>query len=392
MKRKEPYILWLPSWYPNRLDPYNGDFIQRHSKAASIYNNIHVIYVVKDIYGYVTKSNKKETYDHGQLKETIIYYYIAPQKFKLLERVISLKKYLFLFSQEIKLAIHNDGKPELLHLYITFKAGILALWVSKKFKIPYVVSEQWTIYLKEAQPNFLNLPFYTRYLIKKIFSKASSVMVVSDYLGKTLQHLFTIQRPILIPNVLDDHIFYYTKHEFHTNNRFVHISNLDYQKNPEDILKAFAIVKQKGYEFSLDIIGRATIGLNQLMIDYKLTNEIHFHKEMPQIELAKFIQGSEALILFSRYETFGCVLIEANACGVPVIVSDIPVLHENVEEFSNGLFATNCDPFDLSEKIIYLINNKKLFDREKISRKTIEKFRYEIAGMQFHTWYNKFIN
>lgn len=392
MKKNIPYILWLPSWYPNRLEPYNGDFIQRHAKAASLYNNIHVIYIVKDINGEVTKRNKKETFAYGRLKETIIYYYIAPQKFKLLERAFSLKKYLFLFSQEIKLVILREGKPQLIHLYIAFKAGILALWASRKFKIPYVISEQWTIYLNEARPNFSKLPFYARVLIRKIFSKALSIMVVSDYLGKNLQKLFAIPKPILIPNIVDENIFCFADYELNANNRFVHISNLNYQKNPQDILKAFAIVKQKGYTFSLDIIGPETMELNQLVMDNSLSNQIHFHKEVPQTELARFVQGAEALILFSRYETFGCVLIEANACGVPVIVSDIPVLHENIEDTVNGLFASNEDPFDLSEKIIYLITNKNLFDRKKISIHTLEKYRFEIAGMQFNKWYNECLN
>ena len=41
----EKYILWLPSWYPNKSDAYVGDFIQRHARAASLVNQIVVLYV-----------------------------------------------------------------------------------------------------------------------------------------------------------------------------------------------------------------------------------------------------------------------------------------------------------------------------------------------------------
>src|SRR3954468_255177 len=38
-------ILWLVSWYPNRNDPFDGDFIQRHAHAAALVHDIHVLYV-----------------------------------------------------------------------------------------------------------------------------------------------------------------------------------------------------------------------------------------------------------------------------------------------------------------------------------------------------------
>jgi glycosyltransferase involved in cell wall biosynthesis len=392
VKKNEPYILWLPSWYPSKIEPYNGDFIQRHAKAASLFNNIHVIYIIKDSTGIITKTVSKENHEQGRLKETIIYYYIPVGKFKLLQSFKSIKKYASLYSRVIKQVIKKDGKPQLIHLYIAYKAGLLALYTHYRYKIPYVISEQWTIYLKEARPNFWNFPVYKQTLIKKIFAKASDVMVVSNYLGSYLHNTFQIPKPILIPNVVDANVFRYALPEFQNLNRFVHISNLNYQKNPEDIIKAFALVKEKGYKFELDIIGPESMELKGLVNYYKMTEDIHFHNEMPQTKLVNFIQGSKGLILFSRYETFGCVVIEANACGVPVIASDIPVLHENIEEGVNGIFATSGDPVDLASKIVQLIEGIPLYGQEQLSIYTLQKYSLENAGRQFHNWYNKNLN
>ena len=41
-------VLWLVSWYPNRLDKFTGDFIQRHAQAVSQYCKVEVIFVKKD--------------------------------------------------------------------------------------------------------------------------------------------------------------------------------------------------------------------------------------------------------------------------------------------------------------------------------------------------------
>ncbi len=48
MQIKSPYILWLPSWYPSKVDPYNGDFTQRQAKSIALYRKVIVIFLIKD--------------------------------------------------------------------------------------------------------------------------------------------------------------------------------------------------------------------------------------------------------------------------------------------------------------------------------------------------------
>src|SRR3979409_1896047 len=71
MSRKK--ILWLASWYPNKLAPFDGDFIQRHAKAAALYNDIHLIHVVGDEKGII-KNEKVDLLQSENLFEQIIYF------------------------------------------------------------------------------------------------------------------------------------------------------------------------------------------------------------------------------------------------------------------------------------------------------------------------------
>ncbi len=384
---QHPYILWLPSWYPNRLEPYNGDFIQRHARAVARNEDVHVIHVVKDGQAAVTNGILIETKCEGRLRETIVYYHVTPRRIRLIERLMSFRRYIALYQKAIRECITRQGKPQLVHLYIAYKAGLAALWLKRQYKVPYILSEQWTIYLPEAKPNFLDFPFFVRYLFRKIVRQAAGVMVVSDCLGQQLQRLFSISKPIVIPNVVDSTIFSYAEVYNGSNNRFVHISTLNYQKNPEALIKAFSLVKEKGYTFILDIIGPAVPSLVALCRQYGLEMNLFFHSEMPQQQLVQYIQRADALVLYSRFETFGCVIIEANACGVPVIVSDIPVLHENVTNGFNGLFAANENAVALADRIIYFIKNKQMFSKEEIARCTTEKYSYGQIGAQITAWY-----
>jgi glycosyltransferase involved in cell wall biosynthesis len=147
-------------------------------------------------------------------------------------------------------------------------------------------------------------------------------------------------------------------------------------KYPNTVLEVFGSTKKAIVDFSDSL---------------QLTGKVRFHEEVPQQQLASELNQSVALILYSSYETFGCVLIEANACGVPVIVSDIPVFHENVQESLNGFFVKPHDPVALAEKMIWAIKNRPLVNSKAVRAMTGSKFSYSVVGKQFSNWYKEII-
>ena len=123
----------------------------------------------------------------------------------------------------------------------------------------------------------------------------------------------------------------------------------------------------------------------------KAEKNIHFHNEIPQQQLAEFVRQSLALVLYSSYETFGCVIIEANACGIPALLSDIPVFHETVTEGINGLFVKPHDPGALAERMIEMIKTRSSFNSNTIVSAS-SKYSYEKVGKQFSDWYHEILS
>ena len=62
-------VLWLVSWYPNKYDLFDGDFIQRHAKAAALYDNIHVLFVKTSDQQQTAETERKE--ENGLVEEII---------------------------------------------------------------------------------------------------------------------------------------------------------------------------------------------------------------------------------------------------------------------------------------------------------------------------------
>jgi glycosyltransferase involved in cell wall biosynthesis len=104
--------------------------------------------------------------------------------------------------------------------------------------------------------------------------------------------------------------------------------------------------------------------------------------------VAEVMKQSDVFVFFTRFETFGCVIIEANACGVPVIVTSLEVTKELIHDGFNGVLVENENVAELSVKILECIKEVAHFDLEKISAYTVEKFNFETVSRQFAGWYD----
>jgi glycosyltransferase involved in cell wall biosynthesis len=383
-------LLWLASWYPNQLFPLNGDFVQRHAHAAGLFNNIDVIHICRDEKRIITPTVKQEFTAKENLTEKIIYYHPFTTRIKFIDRFFSALAYRKLFKKVITQYITENGKPDLVHVHVTMNAGLIALWIKKEFGIEYVVTEHWSGLLPEAQNNFYNKSTAFKLLWKKVIDNAKSLTVVSRYLGNTINEKIMKKDYVVIPNVVNTDIFKPVIKQFDDlTTKFIHISRLDYQKNPEAIFKAFSLLKQQTENFRLIIFSNETEAIKQLSKQYDLENKIEHYTEVRQDEMVKKMQMADALVLFSRYETFGCVVAEANACGLPVIVSDIPTMHELVKEKVNGIFAANENAEDLAQKLLWFIQNKNAFATSEIANVTNALYNYNKVGQQLNDWYHQ---
>ena len=385
-------VLWITSWYPNKLAPFNGDFIKRHAEAVSLYARVHVIHIVRDEKGLVTKDRLVEEFQNGNLKETIVYYYIAARRPRFIEKILSVSKFDQISKQLVDEEMSGTDKPDLLQVYIGMKAGLAGIYAKKKYNINYIVAEQWTGLLYEAKDNFENqsLPIKSKW--GQVIRNAATPVAVSSWLAEAIKKRFGVPSCIIIPNVVDTSIFIPVNREPEQKTRFIHISTFDEFKNPELILQAFARFIKKNTNAELKIFTTVTESLLKRIKDLGIEKSVICYAEVPQHELVKHIQQAHALILYSAYETFGCVIIEANACGVPVIGSDIPVMRELITDGQNGILAAPGNVDSLEEAMERYVAMKDSFDRHEIARRTAEKYNYSVIGRQFFNLYQQVID
>jgi glycosyltransferase involved in cell wall biosynthesis len=381
-------VLWLASWYPGRTDPYTGDYIERHARAASLENEISVLHIVRDP-GHVFP--EKKWVEHRQYKEgaeaTIIYYHTPEYRISWFEKLHSIYLYVKYHIDYFKNYLRVNGKPDGIHVHIGLKAGLAALLLKFRYRIPYIVSEHWSGLCPEAKPGFNDLSLVSRWLWKKVMKNAAGYSAVSEYLAEAMQNRFYLKKVKVIPNVVDTNMFY-PSGKVVNNPRFIHISTIkNYQKNVREILEAAAIMVNRLPDFSLIIFGQPDESLENYVRFMNLGQAVEFKGMCAQEILREYLQESIALILYSRFETFGCVIIEANACGKPVIVSDIPVFHENVKAGLTGALVPLNNPWLLADAMVAVAKDKYLFDPEQIHQWAVDHYSFERVGRQFAELY-----
>jgi len=367
-------LIWLPGWFPSRVNFLPGDYIERHAKAVSEYAMVTVVYVVKDPQ---LKNGKTEI-----VKESIgnltIYrgYYGAGNK---IHSVILFYKLLFAV---YKLAQKEKGAFDLCHVHVPLKQSLLAIRLKRKIHLNYVVTEHNSWY---SSGDFLHQPLLLRRMVIDLYHKAAAVHVVSKSLGENLQKMIPVVADYtVIPNVVNTDFFKSVNHGHNQPIKFIAISGDVKYKNTAGVIRAFTNLLKTGVNAQLHIAGPHSDEFKQSV------NKEHivFYGIVSNQKIAELTQQADAMIFFTRSETFGCVMAESLCCGVPVIASRIRALEENLTQNINALFVEPDNEDDLLQKMILFIDQKDKFDRSSIAAEAYKKYNYHTVGLQFMDFYD----
>ena len=144
-----------------------------------------------------------------------------------------------------------------------------------------------------------------------------------------------------------------------------------------DILaKAFVKVASTNPDVNLILLGGGSQGssIRRILMNGGVMERVHFGGQVGQRELPRWYHMADIYISPSRVDGSSVSLLEALACGMPCLVSDIAGNKEWVEEGVNGWLFHDGDVDDLAEKILLAIKSRRLWGRiGKAARKTAEE-------------------
>ncbi len=282
-------VLFLTPWYPSKKDEMSGLFVRKHVEAVRAQGvEVRVIFA----------ESWRET----------------GRQWKALRR--------------------EGWIPDVVQLNVIQKQGLLALWLKKRYGIPYVIVEHWSGYLPE-NGMFKRLSAIKKRIYRRIAAQAEQVLCVSQRLQQAMQDCgIRAQQWGLIDNVVDE--FFYEPRVKSQESRvktLLHVSCFDERaKNVKGLLRAAKMLSEKRQDWKLVLVGTGvdytdvrafadTLDIPEGLLEWT--------GELTPSEVAERMHEADALVLSSRYETYGVVLAEAAAAGLPILSTPVGIA-ENV--------------------------------------------------------------
>lgn len=173
--------------------------------------------------------------------------------------------------------------------------------------------------------------------------------------------------------------------------RVISIGRYDYDKGNDLLLNIWKRVESKMPGWSLDVFGNGNRETYQNMMQQLGIDSSCCHLYGPTHDVKKEYLSSSVFVLPSRYEGFGLVLIEAMACGVPVISFDC----ENgprsiITDGHDGFLISPFDVDEYAEKLISLMQNQSLRQEMGMNaRKSAEKYEMDKIGAQWQQLFDE---
>ena len=395
-------ILHLPKWYPHRYDDQDGDFVARHVAAIAAHGGAEGAVLFATVARGPLPGLVEADEDFAGAWPTLRYYYrAAPTGLALLDKPLKLLLYFWCLARGYRRLRRHwaDARPDVVHVHVLLRTGLFA-WALRALRgIPYVVTEHWTLYLPERAGGISGL---RRVLTRAVVRRAAALHTVSDGLRRAMASLgFMNPRSVVIANVVDTALFHPVPPAAHSPKHaptLLHVSAFhDQVKNISGVLRVVARLRPAWSGLHLRIAGYGPDeqALRRYAAELGLLADgtVAFLGKLPHAAVAAEMARATALISFSRAETFGCVLLEARACGCPVVATrtgGVPELFQPENAF--GLLVAPDDEKALEVALNQVLEGSPAFDAERLRADAAARCAPVAVGQVFGELYQKVLN
>ena len=269
--------------------------------------------------------------------------------------------------------VDRHGVPDLIHAQSGRWAGAAAARISRSFSVPFALTEHFTGFQRDSI-------FPWRWsVIEEGYRHTSGIAAVSTALKHTLatNDLAPASRIDLHPNLAPTSFFSLppTLRPIPPPLHFVTVARLVPQKNVGGLLRAFATATEHASDATLTVVGDGPerAPLEQYARKLGIADRVSFRGQLNREGVRDALWNAHALVLPSHHETFGVVLLEAMATGLPVVAtaSGGP---EDIVTPTTGRLVPPDDTEALADALLQMIASWPSYDASAIRQYTLDHY------------------
>lgn len=369
-------ILHLLSWFPTPEDPTLGNFCIRMIESLP--------QDCRSLILSVCDGEEKKPVMHTMDGEGFIHlqYRVKLPRNHLFRKI----RYLQLYQQGLMHIRKHYFEPDLIHLHVAYPLGQIARLWKRLYAYPYVLTEHWSVYQPQNRALFKGK---LKRSIVRTGRHASMILPVSLNLQHCMEAYGIRNRYQVIYNVVDTTLFKPGKPSAAAGKKHIlHVSTLiDEVKNFSGILRAVERLRRQRDDFELHVIhDYPATEFEEYVRAHGLTDCVIFHGKKNSAEIADAMASARFLLLFSHFENLPCVIVEAFACGLPVLATDVGGVGEIVSA-ERGILLQDGEEDALLEGMNHLLDHADTFDRQHIRDYALQTFPHENIGRQIFQAY-----
>jgi glycosyltransferase involved in cell wall biosynthesis len=223
--------------------------------------------------------------------------------------------------------------------------------------------------------------------------KSQAIIVPSVFLQDVFSHFGT--ESSVIPNVLDKTLFFQTNQPVSDQSPHLIVTrNLEAIYDVATTVRAFALVKKEYPQAQLSIAGTGPEkqALTALIAELNLDNHVTFTGRLEAEEMAGLYQQADIMLNASTVDNTPNSIIEALACGTPVVTTDAGGIPKLVTHQHDALLINIADHQKMAEAALNILNSKNL-QKTLITNglNTIQKFYWVNVWLKLKACYDESI-
>ncbi len=273
------------------------------------------------------------------------------------------------------------GKPDFVEAHGALNGGVAAWAIGRRWGIPYMLTEHSTAFAQGR------LRWWERDLVRRVIAGAQHCVAVSPQLAELLSQQYLGSRWQYLPNPLGAAFVEDAaarQHDPAAPFVFVCVARLSPEKGHAQLIEAFAAAFAGEPTVRLRLIGDGPMRseLQRLCAAQGVAGQVEFLGVLASEQVRDELAAANAFVLASDVETFGVAVIEALACGCPVLVtaSGGP---EHLVDGGNGVVIPPRDPTVLRNALIRMRHEADRYDRAAIRASALRLYGPEAFARGF---------
>lgn len=229
-----------------------------------------------------------------------------------------------------------------------------------------------------------NLPAFARTLLRHALQMSSSVIVLSNGWRKRLQQFSPRARWHVVPNGVP--IPAPVPRDYNEPVQFLFLGNMDPQKGAPDLISATTLACRAGFSGTVNLAGGETAPgqlrqIQQAIDDSACSSRFRLLATIDDRQRAEQLAHAQCLVLPSYAEGLPMAILEAMACGLPIITTTVGAIPEVITDGLEGFLIEPGDIQALADRMIQLENNADLRRRMARAGRTRAEKHYSLQVM-----------